>query len=206
MNEELQEIKELIQRALLVAGLGEGEEEKAQLSTFKVVLFTDISGFTRISNKYGDSSAVELRRRHDGILKPIIKEYKGVYVKSTGDGLIALFNDPVGTVKAAVKMQRELENYNEKAEKRDQIHIRIGIHMGEVRFIDNDPIGNVVNTTERILSMKMKGLRDKDRILISETVYDDVKEVVSCRLIGYRRFKNVLGKIQVYEVIGIKLS
>jgi len=193
-------MKSLIEKSLLAAGLDKDGEVKIA-SLFKVVLFTDIEGYTRISGKYGDTFALNLRKKHDELLKPIIQQYNGDYIKSTGDGLLALFNNPAQAVQASIKMQKNILSYNNKTEeKMDEVHIRIGINMGEVKFINGDPIGDTVNIAGRVTNMKVKGLPDKDRILITEVVYDDVKEIVKCHCLGYRKFKNVLSKIQVYEV------
>ena len=58
------------------------------------IMFTDIVGYTAQMSK-DEAVAISLLNKKESILKPLIKEYNGTYVKSTGDGSLSYFNSAV---------------------------------------------------------------------------------------------------------------
>ena len=133
------------------------------------VLFSDIRGFTTLSENANPEKIVGLLNRYFSAMSEIIFEHGGTLDKYIGDGLMALFGAPTASeedalnaVKAAVSMQKRLATLNEelRAEGFPQVSIGIGLHTGEatVGYIGSDKrseytaIGDTVNLASRLES------------------------------------------------------
>ncbi len=99
--------------------------------------------------------------RHNRMVIPVIRRFRGKVVKTTGDGVMASFRAPNNAVKAAIGIQQVLEVQREQDKKFRQ-RVRIGIHTGKAIIEDKDIYGDVVNVTARVESQG-KG----DEILVS---------------------------------------
>jgi class 3 adenylate cyclase len=134
------------------------------------IMFTDIKGSTSYFERKGDHEGMAMINRHNSILFPIIEQCGGRVVKTIGDAIMALFRDPVGSVKAAAEMQRALDEDRKGRREGERIHIRIGIHTGLGLEKDNDVFGDVVNAaagTQRQC--------EPDQILVTGVLLDAVK-------------------------------
>ncbi|MBC7795255.1 MAG: FHA domain-containing protein [Pyrinomonadaceae bacterium] len=144
------------------------------------VLFADIRGFTRMSEREKPQKILSLLNRYFSEMTEIIFEHGGTLDKYIGDGLMALFGAPTATakdaenaVRAAVTMQRRLIDLNEDlhANGFEKIGIGIGLHTGEaiVGYMGSEKrseytaIGDTVNLAARLESNALAG-----QILLSE--------------------------------------
>lgn len=123
------------------------------------VLFTDIVDSTATLHRVGDTAWRELLSRHNGRLRDQLNEFRGREVKTTGDGLLAVFDSPARAVRCAAAMTR--------AARAMDLPIRVGVHTGEVEFIGDDARGLAVHTAARVLS-----LGGADDVLVSSTTRD----------------------------------
>lgn len=147
-----------IDRALL-------EEHSREL----VILFTDIVGSTQFFEAKGDIAGLELVRRHNELLFPIVQGHGGRIVKTIGDAIMAVFEDANGAVGCAMQMQRALAQAN-AAGTEDPIHIRVGAHFGRALLDgEKDVFGDAVNTAARVVN-QARG----DEIVISSALRDQV--------------------------------
>ena len=101
-----------------------------------VVLFTDIVGYTGFVSSKGSAAAMELLQQHNAIVKPVIEQFAGTFVKSTGDGIIAYLPDARQAVDTAVLIQQRLAAYNMGRKEDEEIHIRVGLHVGTAVMAD----------------------------------------------------------------------
>jgi adenylate cyclase len=144
------------------------------------VLFADIRGFTRLSEKAQPEKVVQLLNHYFTAMSDVIFAHGGTLDKYLGDGLMALFGAPTATpedacnaVAAAVSMQGRMEEINEdlRGEGLSEISIGIGLHTGEatVGYIGSErrseytAIGDTVNLAARLESNALPG-----QILLSE--------------------------------------
>lgn len=134
------------------------------------VLFTDITGSTTFFKTHGDISGRLMLQRHYEMLSPIIKYYEGTIVKMMGDSIMVLFDDSYKAVKAAIRMQRRLSEYNTNLPWNELIRIRIGINSGKGIIEDNDVYGNVVNEASKLIS-----IGQPEQILVSESIYEKLQ-------------------------------
>ena len=70
------------------------------------IMFTDIAGYTAQMSK-SESKSLDLLEKKRSILKPLIKEYNGTFVKEIGDGTLSYFESAVNAATCAVKLQEQ---------------------------------------------------------------------------------------------------
>lgn len=138
------------------------------------VLFTDIIGSTEFFQSHGNLAGRKMLRQHEDIVTSTITQFGGTVVKNLGDSVMAYLPDPQEAVKVAVEIQKEFNRYNFNKDKKNQIHIRVGIHFGEGIIEDRDIFGDVVN-----VASKLTNLAGGDQIFISEEVFEKVKNLAS---------------------------
>jgi class 3 adenylate cyclase len=123
------------------------------------VLFTDIVGSTEHAQATGDRRWRELLDAHDEAARRLVAQEGGRRIKSTGDGVLAVFDGPGRAIRCAVALRKELEGLG--------IEIRAGIHTGELDVTDDDVGGIAVHIAARIVATAGPG-----EILVSRTVRD----------------------------------
>src|SRR6188474_2278023 len=177
----------VIEPELTVEGSGAAASSDAPL-TF---LFTDVEGSTRLWEQNPESMRAALAR-HEVILGAAIAEADGEVVKTTGDGLMAVFAEPPRAVTAAVAAQRAL--LAETWPTGCAIRVRIGIHTGEAESRGGDFFGPAVNRTARIMSAG-----HGSQVLLSDAtvalVGDALPQGATLRDLGEHRLKD-LGRAQ----------
>ena len=172
---------------------------KHRFSHNVTVMFTDIKGSTNYFEIYGDIEGRLMVQKHNEILFPIVEKFNGRVIKTIGDAIMAAFDQPDDGVRAAVAMQENISRYNkDRKEKRDQIHIRIGVNTGEGLVEKEDIFGDVVNVAARVES-----LAEPDEILVSRPVYDEVRKTddIICRYVKQAKVKGKENPIEIFRVI-----
>ncbi|MDY6937849.1 MAG: adenylate/guanylate cyclase domain-containing protein [Cyanobacteriota bacterium] len=180
------------------------------------ILFADLRGFTSLSEELLPYDVIYLLNRYFRRMGEAIERHGGIINNYMGDGLMALFgvgsNDRAaeGAVRAGLDMMAAMERLNPYIETLygQNLKIGVGIHygdvvIGEVGAIDNaklTAIGDAVNLASRIESAN-KALGTT--LLISETTYEQVKELVSVKAVFQVKLKGKSGEYPLYEVDGI---
>jgi class 3 adenylate cyclase/pSer/pThr/pTyr-binding forkhead associated (FHA) protein len=161
------------------------------------VMFTDLSGSTRLSEEIGDISMRSLLKNHYDIVAPIIKNNQGVLVKTMGDGTMSYFENPPDAVRAAVEIQIGMRKFNEKAT-HPPLLLRCGLNTGRGIVEKNDVYGDVVNTAQRF-----EALGKPNEILLSEDTFNLVRQAGEFRIIfsGETSLKGKQGPQKVFKVI-----
>ena len=125
--------------------LGEPYEETA----FRTILFTDIEGSTALTQRLGDSKAMQVLRRHDEIVRGALRESEGTEVKHTGDGIMASFTSTARAVGCAIAIQKQLAEHNARQEE-EALSLRIGLSAGEPVTDSGDLFGACVQLAARL--------------------------------------------------------
>src|SRR5215203_4490391 len=133
----------------------------SQSRQLAAIMFTDIAGYTALMGN-DEQKAFELLKKNRALQKPIIEQYNGRWIKELGDGVMASFNTVSDAVNAAIKIQQICNSSNE-------FQLRIGIHLGEVVFENDDVFGDGVNIASRIQAIANPG-----SIYVSESVFHNV--------------------------------
>src|SRR5687767_3729161 len=95
-----------------------------------VIMFTDIVGYTALMGR-DEQMAFELLEKNRLLQRPIIEQHNGKWIKELGDGVMASFNTVSDAVNAAIRIQQQCNASKE-------FQLRIGIHLGEVVFENED--------------------------------------------------------------------
>lgn len=180
------------------------------------VMFIDIRSFTSISEQLSGKEVVEMLNQYFTVITDIIFENNGTLDKYVGDAIMAVFNSPIYienyellAIKTALEIsscQEILYNYGRENFGVD-LQFGIGIHCGQAvvgnigckQRLDFTAIGDCVNTASRIESISKGG-----QVLISEDLYNRVKDQVEARPLGKVRLKGKKEDVAIYEVMSIK--
>ena len=158
------------------------------------IMFTDIAGYTGIMAA-DEKLALWVINRHREILKPIIEKHNGNWLKEMGDGTLSSFPSTIQSVNCAIEIQESLRQVAE-------FKIRIGIHLGDIVFTENDIYGDGVNVASRIEATAIAG-----GIAISGQVYDTragYKEIQT-KYLGEVNLKNVTRPVRIYSISNSEL-
>ena len=179
------------------------------------VMFSDIRGFTTISEKLTPEELVHLLNEYLTAMTDIVFKYEGLLDKYIGDAIMAVFGAPVDqpdhalrSCRTALEMMATLKGLQQKwaAEGRPFVDIGVGINSGDMvvgnmgsnmRF-DYTVMGDNVN-----LSSRLEGINKEygTHIVISEFTYEVVKEEVFCRELDAVRVKGKKLPVKIYELI-----
>jgi adenylate cyclase len=193
------------------------------------VLFTDLKGFSTLSEKMEPSQLYTWLNGYLGAMAQVIQNHGGVLKQFTGDGILALFGVPVphpsneqqsadaaAAVRCALDMGRRLVELSSawKESGLPSVSMRAGIYTGEVAAgsVGSDDrfeyavIGDVVNTASRLESYD-KTLCDPDllpnrcRILIGAPTHDLLKGMFVSKEIGLLQVKGKVNKVPVFHIL-----
>jgi class 3 adenylate cyclase/dihydrofolate reductase len=123
------------------------------------VLFTDIVGSTEQAAALGDQGWRRLLDRHDRLARAEVERFRGRFVKSTGDGILATFDAPTRALRCAFGLNAGLGDFG--------LAIRSAIHTGEIEFRDDDIGGIGVHIAARAL-----GQAGDREVVVTRTVRD----------------------------------
>jgi pimeloyl-ACP methyl ester carboxylesterase len=139
-----------------VTGIRHSPQPDRVLAT---VLFTDIVGSTQRAAALGDHAWAALLDAHHGVIRDALRRFGGREVNTTGDGFLATFDGPARAVRCALAMIDALRALD--------IHIRAGVHTGEIEIAGPDVRGLAVHIGARVAA-----LAGTDEVLVTRTVRD----------------------------------
>lgn len=153
------------------------------------IMFTDIVGYTSLMGE-DEQRAFELLRLNRKLQQPIVEKFGGKWIKELGDGVLASFQTATDAVFCAGSIQKATE-------KIPGLKLRIGIHLGDVVFENNDVFGDGVNIASRLQALAPVG-----SILTSESVYKSIsnKKGISSCFVREENLRNVKEPVRIYEV------
>ncbi len=161
------------------------------------IVAMDVVGYSRLMELDEKGTLERLKDIRSTILDPAIARHAGRTVKLMGDGTLVEFSSVVGALQCAVDIQRELGARNGPAGRKNSLHLRIGIHLGDVIVEDGDIYGDGVNVASRLESIAEPG-----GIVLSKQVHDHIGTNVPIRFIslGEQSVKNISRPIHAYRV------
>ena len=162
------------------------------------IMFTDIVGFSRQMGA-NEARTLRLLEVHNQIVQQAVSEHHGTVIKTVGDAFLVDFPSVVHAVQGAQQIQAQLHGYNAEKEPSDQIHIRIGIHLGDIVQKSGDVFGDGVNIASRL-----QGLAAPDTICISQAVYKEIEKKLSLGTVislGRPHLKNIAQREPVYALL-----
>ncbi|MEO8413685.1 MAG: adenylate/guanylate cyclase domain-containing protein [Ginsengibacter sp.] len=153
------------------------------------IMFTDIAGYTAIMGD-DEQKAVDLLRKNRTVQYPIIESYGGKWIKELGDGVLASFQTATDAVLCAGAIQQATTTV-------PGLELRIGIHLGDIVFENNDVFGDGVNIASRLQALAPIG-----GIWVSELVHKSIsnKRGINSRFMQEETLKHVKETVRIYEV------
>jgi class 3 adenylate cyclase/pimeloyl-ACP methyl ester carboxylesterase len=123
------------------------------------VLFTDIVDSTDRASSVGDRQWRAVLEQHDAIARREVERHRGVFVKGTGDGVLATFDGPGRAVRAALALDAAVVPLG--------LQLRAGVHTGEIERRGDDVAGIAVH-----IGARLSALAQPREVLVSGTVKD----------------------------------
>ena len=127
--------------------------------TLATILFSDIVDSTAMLEGIGDRAWAELLQEHNLRIRSAIDQFRGREMATLGDGFLALFDGPARAVRAAASMDQAVSDLG--------LHLRVGIHTGELEIVGGQARGLAVHTAARVASLAGPG-----EVLVSGTTHD----------------------------------
>lgn len=188
--------------------------EKGGEARIVTVLFSDIRGFTSMSEKMSASDVVSMLNEYFEEMVEVLFKHEGTLDKYVGDEIMALFGAPIScaedasnAVACAVEMQKRLREFNRLREVRGEapIQIGIGINTGEAVFgalgstktMQYTVVGDTVNTASRLCSLARAG-----EIIVSEDTYRVLNGRFETVELPPARVKGKAQELRVWNVTG----
>lgn len=153
------------------------------------IVFADMVGYTAMMQENEQLARLK-RSRFREILDSSLDKFQGKVLQHYGDGTLSIFGSSIDAVHCTVEIQRQLRQ-------QPKVDVRIGIHTGDVMMDDGAIYGDGVNLASRLESLAVPG-----SILVSEKVFDDVKnqEDIRASELGFFEFKNVKQPVRVFAI------
>src|SRR3954447_7583717 len=187
-----QHMEEVADRTREPAGTGTALAATGTLS----FLFTDIAGSTRLWEELPAAMTPALAL-HDAMLREAIESAGGRVVKTTGDGMMAVFPAAARAVSACIAAQMALAS--EPWPSTGPLRVRMAIHAGEAERRGDDFFGSTINRTARIMSAGHGG-----QVLLSSAAaalaVDNLPEGASLRDLGEYRLRDIGRPERVFQL------
>src|SRR5579862_4311910 len=171
-------------------------QKRAPQRKLAAIMFTDMVGYSAVTQK-NESLAIELLDRHRRILRPIFPEFEGQEIKTIGDAFLVEFPSVLQAVQCGMAIQRAMGDYNAASDSTYKMELRVGIHLGDVIYQEDDIIGDGVNIAARIHEQAEPG-----GICVSQDVYNQIRnrEGFHFEDKGEVMLKNILLPVHVYKI------
>lgn len=214
----MQTIRSVVERYLGqdVASMVVDQPEQVKLTGMRrpiVSLFADIRGFSTIVENMEPEEVVRILNRLFTELSNAVFAMGGTIDKFMGDGIMAFWGAPlpnedmeVLAVESALLMLEKCKVFNAERRYPGGLEIMLGIglslgnavvgNIGSEKRVDYTVIGESVNVASRLEKLAKPG-----QILVTETLYDKIKDNFTCREIGEHQLKGKTLPIKLFEII-----
>src|SRR5262245_23894882 len=164
------------------------------------ILIADVAGYSRLIGIDDEGTLAQLNAHHVELIDPKVREYRGRFIRATGDGLLVLFVSAMDALRCAVEIQRAMIQRNARVPADKRVEFRMGVNVGDI--VEGPSIhGDGINVAARLES-----LADPGGICVSSRVQEDVQAGLS-RLgigfedIGQHHLKNIQHPVHIYRVL-----
>src|SRR5476649_831082 len=143
-----------------------------------------------------EGTLARLKGIRKALFDPTIAAHRGRIVKTAGDGILVEFASAVDAVRGAVEVQQAMAKQNASVPQDTRIEFRIGIHVGDIIFNDNDIFGDGVN-----IAARLEAVAEPGGVCISNDAYRQVRGKVEivCDDMGPQPLKNIAEPMQAWR-------
>jgi len=151
------------------------------------IMFTDMVGYTALGQK-NESLSLALVEEQRKLIRPILARHSGREIKTMGDAFLLEFPSALDAVRCAYDIQRATREFNITLPSEKRVHLRVGVHLGDVVESQGDISGDAVNVASRI-----EPLAEDGGVCLTQQVYDHVQNKFEVPLVskGKMSLKNV---------------
>jgi len=161
------------------------------------VLAADVAGYSRLMGADEEGTLAQLKALRKTLVDPTIAAHRGRIVKTTGDGMLVEFASAVDAARCAIELQRGTAGQNTDVPKDRRIEFRIGIHVGDIMFDDNDIFGDGVN-----IAARLEGIAEPGGVCISDDAHRQIrgKVDISYDEMGPQALKNIAEPMRAWRI------
>ncbi|MEX2268870.1 MAG: adenylate/guanylate cyclase domain-containing protein [Acidimicrobiia bacterium] len=153
------------------------------------VMFTDLVGSTERAASVGDAKWKSMLDRHDAAVRAAVGRCGGRVIKTTGDGVLALFPSTAGALNTALRLPAHLVE--------DDLQVRVGIHVGDVDRRGDDVSGLAVNIAARVMARAGDG----NVAVTASVVAAMAGQAAAFEPIGSHTLKGIPGEWELFQVV-----
>jgi len=160
-------------------------------------MFTDMVGYTALGQR-NESLSLALVEEQRKLIRPILTRHNGREIKTIGDAFLVEFLSALDAVRCAYDIQRAVRELNFSLPEERRVHLRVGLHLGDVVESEGDISGDAVNVASRI-----EPLAEDGGVCVTRQVYDHIQNKFELKLasLGVKPLKNVSMPIEVYRMV-----
>ncbi|WP_332842740.1 adenylate/guanylate cyclase domain-containing protein [Anaeromyxobacter oryzisoli] len=162
----------------------------------RVVMFTDIKGYTAATSRQTREESARMLALHDALVHPVIRAFAGRRVKTIGDAYLVVFGAPTRALLCAMAIQDRLWDHARRVPEAKRIEIRVALSLGEVRIAKGDVFGDAVN-----LAARVEAEAQPREIWFTEALYWSLdRSLVPFEEVGYRALKGFPDAVRLFRV------
>jgi adenylate cyclase len=160
------------------------------------VLAADVAGYSRLMGLDEEGTLARLKAIRKTLVDPTIAAHRGRIVKTTGDGMLVEFASAVDAARCAIEVQHGMAEQNADGPPDTRIEFRIGIHVGDIIFDDNDIFGDGVN-----IAARLEGIAEAGGICISDDAHRQIRGKVDIAYddMGPQALKNIAEPMRAWR-------
>jgi len=161
------------------------------------IMYTDMVGYTALGQR-NESLSLALVEEQRKLIRPILFRHSGREVKTMGDAFLVEFPNALDALRCAYDIQRATREFNVSLSPEKRIHLRVGLHVGDVVESEGDISGDAVNVASRI-----EPLAEDGGVCITRQVHDHVSNKFELPLVslGPKTLKNVTEPMEVFKCV-----
>jgi adenylate cyclase len=161
------------------------------------ILAADVAGYSRLMGADEEGVLARLKATRKSLVDPAITAHRGRIVKTTGDGMLVEFGSAVDAARCAVELQRGMAGQNIDVPVDSRIEFRIGIHVGDIMFDENDIFGDGVN-----IAARLEGIAESGGVCISDDAQRQIRGKVDIAFddMGFQNLKNIAEPMRAWRL------
>jgi len=160
------------------------------------IVFVDIAGFTPRTAAQTREENLAMLKRFDGIVRPLVRAYRGQVVKTIGDAYLLTFRSPTDALLCSMAIHDRIVETDAAIDPSGRFMVRAAVNAGDVRIEGSDVFGEAVNIASRI-----EGKAGPGEIYFSESVFLSMtRSEVSWEEVGYAELKGIADKVRLYRI------
>ena len=160
------------------------------------MLAADVAGYSRLMGADEEGTLARLKAVRKTLIDPTIAAHRGRIVKTTGDGMLVEFASAVDAARSAIEVQRGMAEQNASVPQDERIELRIGIHVGDIIFDENDIFGDGVN-----IAARLEGIAEPGGVCISDDAHRHIRGKVDIVFddMGPQALKNITEPMRAWR-------